>query len=307
VNSIEHEVTPFIAADNKTLYFSTRGFSGFGDNDIFKSTRLDDSWSLWTEPENLGPAVNTANWDGYFTMPASGDFAYICSFSGGAKEDIYKLILPKTAQPNPVAIITGNVLASDGKTAVPATLTMTARSSINKTEVKQYEPTTGVFSFVVPLKDIYDFIPEANGFISVNETIDLSNETSYREINKDFYLIPIEVGSKGILNSFSFEQGEAKLQPSLMKNLDRIVKVMKEIPSLEILFEGHTDNQGDFQLNMKLSEERVTAVKKYIVNQGISPLRITTKGWGPTRPISSNTTEERRRLNRRVEFTITKK
>lgn len=307
VNSIEHEVTPFIAADNKTLYFSTRGFSGFGDNDIFKSVRLDDTWTSWTEPENLGPAVNTSNWDGYFTMPASGDFAYICSFSGGAKEDIYKLVLPKTAQPNPVAIVTGNVLSSNERLAIPAKLTMTARSSVNKTEIKQYEPSTGAFSFVIPLNDIYDFIPEATGFIAVNETIDLRNVNEYQEIKKDFYLIPIEVGSKGILNSFSFEQGEAKLQPSLMRNLDRIVQVMKDNPTLEILFEGHTDNQGDFQLNMKLSEDRVAAVKKYLVSQGILPQRIKTKAWGPTRPISNNANEEQRQRNRRVEFTIIKK
>jgi outer membrane protein OmpA-like peptidoglycan-associated protein len=184
---------------------------------------------------------------------------------------------------------------------------MTARTSTNKNEIKKYEPTTGTFSFVVSLNDIYDFLPEAPGYISINETIDLSNAISYQEIKKDFYLVPIEVGNKGILNSFSFEQGEAKLQPSLMKNLDRIVQVMKEYPALEILFEGHTDNQGDFQLNMKLSEDRVSVVKKYIINQGISALRIKTKGWGPTRPIASNASEERRRLNRRVEFTIIKK
>ncbi len=92
-----------------------------------------------------------------------------------------------------------------------------------------------------------------------------------------------------------------------MRNLDRIVQVMKDNPTLEILFEGHTDNQGDFQLNMKLSEDRVAAVKKYLVSQGILPQRIKTKAWGPTRPISNNANEEQRQRNRRVEFTIIKK
>ena len=92
-----------------------------------------------------------------------------------------------------------------------------------------------------------------------------------------------------------------------MKDLDRIAQAMLDFPTLEILFEGHTDNQGYFQLNLKLSEERIEEVKTYLISKGVPTERITTKGWGQTRPIASNATEERRKLNRRVEFTIVKK
>ncbi|MFC0181869.1 hypothetical protein ACFFJX_04610 [Pseudarcicella hirudinis] len=85
INTAEHDVTPFIAADAKTLYYSTKGLSGFGDNDIFKTSRLDDTWQNWSEPENLGSAINTPNWDGYFTLPASGNYAYVCSYISGKK------------------------------------------------------------------------------------------------------------------------------------------------------------------------------------------------------------------------------
>jgi outer membrane protein OmpA-like peptidoglycan-associated protein len=307
INTGEHEVTPFIAADNKTLYFSTRGFPGYGDNDIFKSHRLDETWQLWSEPENLGPAINTPNWDGYFTLPASGDYAYICSINASKKEDIYKLELPKTAKPEPVAIISGNVLTTTDKTPVACTLTMNPQNPQLRTEVKNYDPVTGMFSFVVPVKEIYDFVPYLKGYLAINETVDLSKEISYREIRKDFYLMPLEVGNKGVLNSFTFEQGESHLQAPALKDLDRIAQAMNDFPSLEILFEGHTDNQGDFQLNLKLSEERVEEVKNYLISKGIASERITTKGWGQTRPIASNATDERRKLNRRVEFTIVKK
>lgn len=307
VNTSEHEVTPFIAADGKTLYFSTRGFPGYGDNDIFKTKRLDDTWQYWSEPENLGAAINTPNWDGYFTLPASGDYAYICSMNSSKKEDIYKLELPKTAKPEPVAIISGDILTTTDKKPVESVLTMTPQNDKLKPEVKKYDPLTGSFSFIVPLREIYNFVPYAKGYLAINEIVDLSKEISYREIKKDFYLMPLEVGNKGILNSFTFEQGESQLQTPALKDLDRIVQAMKEFPTLEILFEGHTDNQGDFQLNLKLSEERVEEVKKYLITKGITPERITTKGWGQTRPLASNATEERRRLNRRVEFTITKK
>jgi outer membrane protein OmpA-like peptidoglycan-associated protein len=307
LNTFEHEVTPFIAADGKTLYFSTQGLPGFGDNDIFKSQRLDDTWQLWSEPENLGDAINTPNWDGYFTIPASGDYAFICSINASKKEDIYRLELPKTAKPEPVAIISGNILSTTDKKPVESILTMTPQNDKLKPEVKNYDPSTGAFSFVVPLKEIYDFVPYAKGYLAINETVDLSKEISYREIRKDFYLMPLEVGNKGILNSFTFEQGESKLQAPALKDLDRIAQAMIDFPTLEILFEGHTDNQGDFQLNLKLSEERVDEVKTYLISKGVPSERITTKGWGQTRPLASNATEERRKLNRRVEFTITKK
>ncbi|MBB6004553.1 OmpA family protein [Arcicella rosea] len=307
VNSIEHEMTPFLAADTKTLYFSTRGFPGFGDNDVFKSQRLDDTWTNWTEPENLGEAINTPYWDGYFTLPASGEFAYVCSYNGNNKEDIYKLTLPKKAQPEPVAIISGNVLTSTDKQTIASTIMMIPRNASLKSEKKTYEPANGNFKFILPLHETVDFVAVARGYLGISETIDLTNVKSYREININLYLLPLEIGNKGILNSLTFQQGDAKLQASAMKDLDRIIQAMNEFPDLEILFEGHTDNQGDFQLNLQLSEDRVNAVKKYITSKGITPNRITTKGWGQTRPLASNATEERRRLNRRVEFTITKK
>ena len=307
INTSEDDASPFIAADGKTLYYSTRGFTGYGDNDIYKTVRLDDSWFNWSEPENLGPGINTPEWDAFFTIPASGEYAYICSSNASKKEDIYRLELPKTAKPEAVAIISGNVLSMTDKKPVESILTMTPQNNKLKTEIKNYDPAIGSFSFVVPLKEVYDFVPYAKGYLAINETVDLSNEISYREIKKDFYLIPLEIGNKGILNSFTFEQGESKLQAPTLKDLDRIAQAMLDFPTLEIFFEGHTDNQGDFQLNLKLSEERLDEVKNYLISKSILAERITTKGWGQTRPIASNLTEDRRKLNRRVEFTIVKK
>lgn len=307
INTVEDDASPFIAADGKTLYYSTQGFTGFGDNDIYKTERLDDTWLNWSEPENLGSAINTPEWDAFFTIPASGEYAYICTVNATKKEDIYKLELPKTAKPAPVAIISGDILTTTDRKPVEAILTMTPQNDKLKPETKNYDPVTGSFSFVVPLKEIYDFVPYAKGYLAINETVDLSKEISYREIKKDFYLMPLEVGNKGVLNSFTFEQGESKLQAPALKDLDRIAQAMLDFPTLEILFEGHTDNQGDFQLNLKLSEERIEEVAKYLISKGVPAERITTKGWGQTRPIASNATEERRKLNRRVEFTIVKK
>ncbi len=307
INTIEHEMTPFLAADTKTLYFSTRGFPGFGDNDIFKSQRLDDTWTKWTEPENLGPAINTPQWDGYFTLPASGEYAYICSYNGNTnKEDIFKLILPKSARPEPVIMIMGDVLNTTEQEPIACKILTTLRKS-NLKEERIYEPSNGKFNFVFPLGEIIEIEPVAQGYLAMTETLDFSTEKKYREITLNLHLIPLEVGNKGLLNSLTFSQGEAKLQSAAFKDLDRIIQAMYDFPTLEILFEGHTDNQGDAELNLKLSEDRVSIVKKYMISKGIAANRIKTKGWGQTRPIASNSTEDKRKLNRRVEFTIIKK
>lgn len=311
INSAEHEVSPFIASDSKTLYFSSKGFPGYGDNDIFKTERLDDSWTNWSEPENLGSAINTTEWDAYFTMPTASGYAYICSVSSSTKkEDIFRLTLPKAAQAAPICLLTGSVLSSTDKKAIACDLAMISYDETGKevNETQQFTPEKGTFTYILPLQKRYEFVPMAKGYLSIsNDIIDLTDERKYKELRQNFYLLPLEVGNKGTLNSLSFKQGDASLQAEALKDLDRLAQAMLEFPTLEMLFEGHTDNQGDFQLNLRLSEERVAAVKAYLVTKGVNAARITTKGWGQTQSIASNATEERRKLNRRVEFTITKK
>ncbi|MDI9871601.1 OmpA family protein [Flectobacillus roseus] len=308
LNSSEHDVTPFIAADGKTLYFSTRGFSGFGDNDIFKSTRLDETWLNWSEPQNLGEGINTPNWDGFFTIPASGEYAYMCTYEGSSqKEDIFRLLLPEDKQPEPVWVLMGEILSTSDQKAVECEVEWYTNKNYKKKNSTHFNPSLGLFKIILPLHQQYEIVPVKKGYLTITDYVDLTNENEFKEIKKNFYLLPLEVGNKGILNSLTFSQGKADLPEAALRDLDRIAQAMKEIPTLEILFEGHTDNLGDFQLNLQLSEDRVKNAKKYLISQGIQADRIQTKGWGQTRPIASNATEERRKLNRRVEFTIIKK
>ena len=308
LNSSEHDVTPFIAADGKTLYFSTRGFSGFGDNDIFKSTRLDETWLNWSEPQNLGEGINTPNWDGFFTIPASGEYAYMCTYEGSSqKEDIFRLLLPEDKQPEPVWVLMGEILSTSDQKAVECEVEWYTNKNYKKKNSSHFNPILVLFKIILPLHQQYEIVPVKKGYLTITDYVDLTNENEFKEIKKNFYLLPLEVGNKGILNSLTFSQGKADLPEAALRDLDRIAQAMKEIPTLEILFEGHTDNLGDFQLNLQLSEDRVKNAKKYLISQGIQADRIQTKGWGQTRPIASNATEERRKLNRRVEFTIIKK
>lgn len=310
INTVEDESTPFIAADGKTIYFSTSGFPGYGDNDIFLSRRLDSTWTHWSQPENLGNSINTPQWDGYFTIPASGEYAYLSSEekSMGA-EDIFRIKLFPSIKPEPVAIISGTAFNVLDKKPIAADVVMEVLSDsiTHEKSMAEYDPETGEYKLVLPLKKLYGLTATKKGFLSVSETVDLTKERSFRDIKKNIGMFPIKEGTKIILNNLFFNQSKYDILPASYPELNRLVEVMKEYPNMEVLIEGHTDGNDDMKLNIKLSEDRAAEVKKFLVEKGgIAAERITTKGWGPTRPIASNVTEETRKKNRRVEFSILK-
>lgn len=308
INTAEDEFTPFMASDNKSLYFSTKGHPGYGENDIFVSRRLDDSWTKWSEPVNLGPTINSAGWDGYFTIPASGDFAYLCSQNESyGLEDIFRIKLPEANKPEAVAIVMGSVLNSVTSKPMAANVFANALGEKADSMKIEYSPITGEYKMILPLKKKFVIYAKQKGFLSINESIDLSKETKYREIKRNIYLMPIETGQKAQLKEVVFQQSSYELLPDSFSELDKMVDMMKENMAIEIHLDGHTDNQGDWNQNIILSENRVKEVKKYIVSKGITANRITTKAWGGSKAIFSNESETTRMKNRRVEFTIKKK
>ncbi len=311
INTAEDEGSPFIAADSKTLYFSTAGFPGYGKNDIFLTKRLDSTWTNWSEPENIGDLINTSKWDGYFTIPASGEHAYFSSdeLSIG-KEDIFRIKLFPSIRPDPVAIISGTVINAFDKKTISAEVVMELLNDSTGTDkiVAEFDPETGEYKMIVPLKKAYSLNASKKGFISISENLDLSKDRRFREIKKNISLIPIKEGQTMVLNNLFFNQSKFDILSASYPELNRIIKLMQEYPTMQVIIEGHTDGSDENMiLNVKLSQERANEVKKYLVEKGqIDTKRIQTKGWGQSKPIASNATEETRKKNRRVEFTILK-
>ncbi len=306
INTAEEESTPFIAADGKTLYFSTKGLSGYGNNDIFLSRRLDETWLNWSEPENLGSVINTPEWDGYFSISAIGDYAFFSSQENAiGEEDIFKLRVPESIKPNAVVQVTGGVYNMVDKKPISARINVQSLTD-KDTVCVTYDPLTGDYKLMLPSKQSYTISASKKGFMAVSEPLDFTKETNFKEVKKNIYLLPIEAGQKMTLNSVFFAQSKAEILDNSFPELDRIVKVMQENPTMEIMLEGHTDNQGDWNENLLLSKQRVEEVKKYLAAGGINIKRVQIQGYGSTRPIASNNSEEKRRLNRRVEVTIIK-
>ncbi|MCF2488533.1 OmpA family protein [Dyadobacter sp. CY347] len=307
INTADYEGTPFLALDNKTLYFSSHGHSGYGAGDLFLTRRRDDTWINWSKPENLGPVINTSLWDAYFNVPATGDYAYFsASEKVSGQEDIFRVRLTPETRPDPVAIISGTILEAETNKAVRSELIAQIKKNNDVFTKATFDPETGEYRLILPLKEIYRITASEKGYFPFTEEIDLSKDTTLRNIRKDLYLQPIRAGQQIRLSSTMFAQSSAEVIRSSYPELDRIVSAMTNYPAMEILLEGHTDNQGEVQKNVKLAEDRVQQVKKYLLSKGIDGKRIQTKAWGPAKPIASNLTEQTRQKNRRVEFTILK-
>jgi len=307
VNTADAESSPFLAADGRSLYFTSSGHAGFGNGDIFVSRRLDASWGNWSEPENLGPAINTPEWDGYFTIPASGDYAYLSSRAGSmGEDDIFRLKLYPAIKPDPVAIISGHVLDAVSKKPMASSVTSSVLGDSTDRSKFDYNPETGEYRIILPTQKTYNLTASREGYFPTTETLDLSKDKRFRDIKRNLYLVKIAPGQKIVMREVLFEQSQFMLQLGGNTELDRIVTMLNEHPTMELLIEGHTDNQGDWDLNIKLSEDRVRVVKDYLLKHGIAEERIQTKAWGPSKPVASNTNEEKRKQNRRVEFTILK-
>ncbi len=307
INTATSDMAPFLAADGKTLYFSSNGHGGFGDNDIFFSKRLDDSWTNWSEPVNLGPDINGPDWDSYFVLPASGEYAYMVSTTEGTNEDIYRIKLKEEAKPDPVVLVSGKVL--DCKTKMPLSTTITYRDLTTDKELgsARSNPTDGSYKIVLPAGKSYSFFATKANYYPISNSVDATKTEAYKEITQDLLLCPIEVGETIRINNIFFEFAKADLKAESYPELDRVVKFLNTNSSISIQISGHTDNVGSEADNLKLSDARAASVVTYLTSKGIDAPRLTSKGYGKSKPVASNDNDEGRAMNRRVEFTIVKK
>jgi outer membrane protein OmpA-like peptidoglycan-associated protein len=311
LNSAGNEGSPFLAADNKTLYFNSNGHPGYGDADIYVTTRLDETWTNWSEPVNLGPVINSPEWDGYITIPASGEFAYFSSLKNSlGSDDIFKIKLFPSIKPQVVVLYDFQF-----KDKVTNRLVTPKISFQTLGEVKDssnivnwtFDEETQLNKSILSVGKKYEIAATLESYGDFRTILDLSKETKYKELKAVFEMLPLVQGQKMVLQNLFFDQGQSIIKEESFEELEKVKKIMAENPSMEILLEGHTDNQGDMLKNIKLAEDRVNAVKDYITKDGVvDGKRIGIKSWGPYKPVLRNSSEEARKKNRRVEFTITK-
>ena len=339
INTRFQEMTPYLAKDNITLFFASNGHGGYGSRDIFISRRLDNSWKNWTKPTNLGKSVNTKGVELSYHLPG-GDYAYyvstqnsegfgdiqrhkitgdiekpdnlvdlellnnVDSINTTAQEpELPKVNIEKTDR---FIEIQGKVVnANDLKQPVKALLSYKQIDNNGAIESTYSNDSSGTYQINLKEGYAYHLTVSAEGYMSTEERLVVS-QTSAPSLQKYYLLTPLKVGTTVNLKNVLFERGTPNLLEESYAELNSVVKMMMDNPNVNIELQGHTDNQGSGKLNLELSQQRVDMVKAYLVEKGIESLRITGKGFGGTRPIASNASEETRKLNRRVEFTIVK-
>src|SRR5215203_4048772 len=304
-----NEMTPYLAADGVTLYFSSNRPGGLGDNDIWMAKRLDKTWQKWSDPENLGSPINTEDWDAFFTLDAGGEYAYMTtSLSGFGESDIVRVKLLEREKPAPVVLVSGNVY--NKKTNQPLSAALIYETLPDGTIAGNgvSSPEDGAFKMVLPYDKNYSIRATADHFFAQSENLNLDSliKVGYKEIHKDLYLVPIEIGQVVRLNNVFFDFDKWDLRPESFLELNRVVKLLTENPNIVIEMSAHTDSYGSDDYNFKLSDNRARSVMEFILAKGIDPSRISSKGYGETKPVATNDTPENRQLNRRVEFTIMK-
>ena len=304
VNTAGLERKPFLHPDMKTLYFSSDGHGSLGDLDVFMTTRLrDDSWTEWSTPVNLGAQINSPRQEWGYKISTDGAIAY---YSNG--DDLYMLDLPQSMRPNAVATISGTVRDETGST-VGVTIRWEDLDTHEGIGQSQTDPSNGAFYLVLPLGKNYGYYIDDERYFPVSNNIDLSHETKNISIEKNILLTSykqmIEEGLAVQVNNLFFPVNKWDLLPQSENELIRVASIIKE-RNIRVEISGHTDSTGDAKKNMVLSKQRADAVREFLIKQGCNGALLVAKGYGATRPIADNQTEEGKQQNRRVELQFLK-
>jgi outer membrane protein OmpA-like peptidoglycan-associated protein/tetratricopeptide (TPR) repeat protein len=309
INTKYDDFTPFIHADNHTLYFTSIGHEGLGSSDLFMTKFSDGKWS---KASNLGSPINTEEHEGGIFITLDGKTAYFCTDRFQAKNknlDIYTFDVPENMRPDPVSFVKGFVFDATTKELLDAEISI--YNNENSNLINTIKTSNDSFLIALPGGMDYNFTINKQAYVFHSERFLLpENKTDLNPYYLSIGLSKIEELSHKtpiVLKNIFFEYNSSELDTiRSASELRNLIKFLKENPEIKIQINGHTDNQGSEEYNLILSEERAKAVYNYLVDKNITHSKLAFLGFGESRPIADNETEENRQLNRRTEFEILK-
>lgn len=309
INTSFSDRSPFLHPDMKTLYFSTNGRETRGGLDVYMSTRLsEDSWTEWSEPISLGKEINTSGSDCWYKISTDGTLAYFAKEASDGNYDLFSVQLPEEYRPKPVATISGKLTDPQGRPVV-TTVRWEDLETHEQVGQSQTDPIDGSFFIVLPEGKNYGYYIDDENLFPVANNIDLREKNEAVRIKNDIIVTSIEqMIEEEIpmpLNNLFFDTNDWTLQPASITELERVVSILLDHP-YRVEIGGHTDNVGSDAANQKLSEMRAKAVRDWLTANGVEIDRLSVKGYGESRPVTTNATEEGRRKNRRVEIRFVK-
>lgn len=329
INTFAEEWTPFLASDNKTLYFTSNGLNGFGSRDIFKTTKQSDSWSDWSEPKNLGSNINTKGVEQGYALPMKGATAYFSSTQNSEgfgdlfgfpidREDAVVIEDPIVVDPEPElpepaeevipeVIMAFQVLDQRTNAPVDAEVRLVYADKDIAINTGEFQGTNTQFESAFKLGTRLKVMIEVEGYLRFERSF-IANEAWKNSTGglQKLLLIAEEVGTKVEIENVLFNRASDSFADAetAEQQIDELIELMKVNPGMAIRLEGHTDNSGNAKLLKDLSESRVRTVRNYMLTKGIAGSRIEVIGYGGTRPVSSSNNARGREINRRVEFVI---
>lgn len=304
VNTSGLEQSPFIHPDQKSLYFSSTGWPGMGQGDLFLTKFLSNG--LWSQSINLGYPINTYNDEMGLTVNARGNRAYFASDRGeGTDTDLFTFELPLEIRPVLVSYMKGRVYDSRNMKGLEAVMQLIDLDT--EEAVMELESLAGDGNYLISLPTDRDYALNVarEGYLFYSDHFTFSGIHSATDpLPRDIPMERILAGSMVVLHNVFFETESFTLQNESLAELNKVYEFLELNPSIQAEISGHTDNTGSPQHNMELSEKRAEAVVDYLVNKGIRQERLLSVGYGEEVPVAENKSEEGRGLNRRTELKI---
>ena len=303
INTPGKEMSPFIHPSNQMLYFSSDYHCGMGGLDIFFAKLENGKFSA---PFNIGYPINTEADESSLIVSPQGDYAIYASKQKDCRGglDLYRFSLYEQARPIAVTYVKG--LIRDSQTKKPVNAKFEIRNLENGRIVSSgiSDKVNGEYLICLPVGADYAFSATAEGYLFHSESFSLSDADASMPYARNIDLERINIGKSLVLKNIFFETGSSKLLKESFAELNTLIVLLMENPGLRVEIGGHTDNVGNAEYNMTLSQQRADAVKNYLVEKGIAANRLVSKGYGFSNPIADNDTEQNRAKNRRTEIKI---
>ncbi|MBS1562175.1 MAG: PD40 domain-containing protein [Bacteroidetes bacterium] len=299
INSAASEMSPVLASDGRTVYFASDRQGGKGGFDVYvaKLSGLDA-----TNVRPVGEPINTAADELFYTSIPNSDQAYFTRATASGDYDNF-MAVPNPFPSDPVVLVEGIVRDSVSREPLGSAMSITDLSTGKAIATLHSDDETGRYYVTLVPGRVYSITSSRQGYMFHSERYEVPPAAKGSTVQKDIDLIPLSSGKTGSLLVF-FDNDKSELKPESMPELERVIELMRENANISVRFEGHTDDKGSDDYNVKLSERRAESVRDYIIAAGIERTRIESAGYGKKKPLSNATTEDARALNRRVEMRI---
>lgn len=305
INTKEEDVTPFIHANGRDLFFASTGHIGMGGYDLFRAVKGMNG--VFEKAKNLGYPINTQDNEGALFVTSDYEKAYfekVVNQGMASYGVIYSFNMPEALQPKQKTIYAkGRVYDANTKESLKSRVELYDLVTNKLFNEVSSDSINGNYLFVLNEGTSYALHVRKKGYLFFSKNFEFENKEDFKSMKFDIPLVKIKSGAKIALRNVFFESGKYSLDKKSYFELDKVIELLQQ-NKIRVEISGYTDNVGSEVDNEKLSLNRAESVYNHLVSKGISKDRLTYKGFGEQYPQSTNDTKEGRASNRRIEIRV---